>query len=77
MKQLLNALAQKLDEIILLKTLGTNALGNYNLGKEISMRPQQLVSQGCSQVIFSQLSKIQFNHKDLIKFFLSSTKIIF
>lgn len=77
MKQLLNAIAQKLDEIILLKTLGTNALGNYNLGKEISMRPQQLVSQGCSQVIFSQLSKIQFNHKDLIKFFLSSTKIIF
>lgn len=75
-KQFITALGQKADEIVLLKILGSESLGTYSLGKEIALRPQQLITQTCNHVIFSNASRVQNDLETLRNFFMDSSKIL-
>ena len=74
--QVLNQFRGRLDQVIIGKWLGTDALGLYTIAKELVLQPNKLISPLISRIILPRLAKNQSNDDEFSKVFSNSNNYI-
>lgn len=74
LKQIITFFSQKSDEIVLGKILTPIEHGYYYFGKDFLHKPQSIIGQSFSQVLFPLFSKIKDEKSELKKTYFTATK---